>query len=109
MFDSFISDTRYAVRSLLRTPTFTIAAVLCLAIGIGANATMFGVVDALLFRPPAHIVDPQHLVFVPVANYLDYVDQRDGARSFSAVAAYTDLDLSMARGSGTLAAVHALA
>ena len=44
-------ETRYAIRSLLRTPAFTIATVLTLAIGIGAATAIYSVVDTILFRP----------------------------------------------------------
>jgi predicted permease len=54
-FESLSQDVRHGVRSMLRTPGFTAVAVASLAIGIGANTTVFGAIDALLFRPPAHV------------------------------------------------------
>ena len=56
-------DTGYAVRTLARTPAFTIAAVLTLALGIGGTTAIFSVVDAVLLRP-LPFPSPQRLAMV---------------------------------------------
>ena len=60
-------DARRAFRSLSRTPGFTIAAVLVLALGIGVNAALFTAVKALLLTPPPY-PDPGHLVMVQMVE-----------------------------------------
>src|SRR5256884_9392998 len=93
-------DLRYALRTLARSPGLSLAAVLTLGLGIGANTAMFGVVDRLFFRPPAHVVDPNRVArlyvtttmppfgtnSMSIGTYPRYQDFRDRARSFTAAA-----------------------
>ena len=58
-FAGLALDTRLAFRGLARSAGFVVAVVLTLTLGLGANATMFGIVDRLLLRPPAHVVEPE--------------------------------------------------
>src|SRR5947199_14856 len=60
-------DAASAVRGLRRNTAFSATVIGVLAIGIGANATMFGVIDRLLLSPPAHVSDPAHVV---TADYM---------------------------------------
>ena len=97
----FWHDVRYGVRGLRRKPAFTAAVVLTLGLGIGANATMFSVVDRLLFRPPAHIQAPERVHRVNLAvttdrsgefingtmSYKRYLELTDWTTSFDVTAA----------------------
>jgi putative ABC transport system permease protein len=101
-----LADLRYALRMLVKTPTFAIIAVLTLALGIGANSAIFSLVDTVLLRP-LPFKDPDRIVMAwaryvndsggkGVHSFPDYVDLRDQSQSFSGMAAYT-------RAAGTLA------
>src|SRR5205085_9613555 len=94
-------DLRYGVRMLVKSPGFTVVAVLALALGIGANTAMFSVVNAVLLRalPYQHAnrlvlvwehkraSDNPHNVVSPA----DFLDWRDQAQSFDAMAAFVDV------------------
>ena len=59
LWDGLRQDLTFAIRSLRRAPGFTIVAVVTLALGVGANVTMFGIVDRLLLRQPPHVRQPE--------------------------------------------------
>src|SRR5688572_13818127 len=59
--DGIWQDARYAIRSLSRVPGFAAVGILTLALGIGANVAMFGVVDTVLLRPLPYL-EPDRLV-----------------------------------------------
>jgi predicted permease len=62
MLDGCLQDVRFGVRCLRRNPLFALTAALSLAIGIGANTTIFSIASALLFKPPSGVVDSSRLV-----------------------------------------------
>jgi len=108
------TDLRYALRSLRRTPAFTGVAILALGIGIGANATLFGLADATAFRPLS-VPDPQQLYSVfghqndgsPLnLSYPTYLDLRAGVPAFADAAAFTEGMVSL-NGDGTPVAAWA--
>ena len=95
--ESLLQDVQYAFRGLVRTPGFTAIACLTLAIGTGANATVFSFVDALLFRPARGVADPSRLVAVytsdfssgpyGASSYPDYLSIKEEAKAFTGIAA----------------------
>jgi predicted permease len=93
--ETLIQDLRFSLRMLRKSPGFAIAAVLTLALAIGANAVVFGMLNGLLLRP-LNVPRAQSLYAVQRGNvtyiaqsYPDYLDLRDRNRSFDGLAAYT--------------------
>src|SRR5262245_16166336 len=85
------NDIKYAIRTLAHTPGFTIAAALTLAIGIGANAVVFSIVNMLLLRPLA-VKEPGRLLQIYTgSSHVSYPNFRDFAAQagvFTGIAAH---------------------
>lgn len=107
---ALLTDLRYALRALRKTPAFTLIALLTLALGIGANTAIFSVLSAVLLEPlPFH--DPDGLVMVwetdaangtthEAASVPDYFDFRERNRVFSEMAGISAAQLNLTRQDG---------
>src|SRR5687767_1508358 len=104
-------DVTYAVRGLRNKPGFTLAVVVTLALGIGANAALFGVVDRLLFRAPSFMTEPDrvHRVYLVRTfdgkenygawfQYTRYEDLKRWTSSFDVASAMTENDMAVGVG-----------
>ena len=95
--ESILADVRFSFRQFRKSPGFTTVVVIILALGIGANATVFSVVDAVMLRPLPY-VQPERLVEVKSSewqhyetgdvSYPDYFDWRAQNRSFEQLLSY---------------------
>jgi predicted permease len=112
--NNLLQDLKFGARLLAKAPGFTVVAVLSLALGIGANTTIFTLINAVLLNP-LPVADPSQLVSVftsdernqngALGNFLqvspmNYKDLRDQNAVFSSLAAYTGLPLSVSGGKG---------
>jgi putative ABC transport system permease protein len=98
-FESILSDLKYAFRQVRKAPGFSAMVVVILALGIGANTTVFSIVDAVMLRPLPY-VKPQQLVEVKASqeqqfetsdvSYPDFFDWRAQNRSFEHLVSYHD-------------------
>ena len=97
MLDTWLQDVRYAIRLLRRNPIFALTAVASLAVGIGANTTIFTIANALLFKPPAGVTAPERLVDVGRSqdgqgfdngSYPNYLDIQSRNTVFDGIYAY---------------------
>ena len=108
---TLIQDLRYGARMLMKKRGFTIVAVITLGLGIGANTTMFSVVNGMLLRP-LPFKDPERLVHLdekaPKAgfettgfSFPDFSDWRSRSQSFERMALYEDGSFTLASGNST--------
>ena len=93
--DDVVRDVRFGLRSLRRSPGFTLVAVLCLGLGLGANAAIFSVLNAVLLRPLPY-PEPERVVrvwetmarvgmgSVSVPNFRDWAEQATGFEQLAA-------------------------
>ena len=108
------ADLRYAARQARRTPGFVLAVVITLALGIGANAAMFSIVDRLLFRAPPMLRDASltHRIYLAdtyrgqthnteYVPYAQYVDLTKSTTAFSRLAMVNEIGLAVGTGAET--------
>src|ERR1700694_1640233 len=103
---TWVQDLRYALRQLRKSPGFTLAAVLTLAMAIGANAVVFSVLNGLILRP-LNVPQAESLYLIERASdkdtsqsYPDYLDLGDRNHSFDSLAAYSITQVAMNTGEG---------
>jgi predicted permease len=115
LIETFIQDLRYGARTLLKTPGFTLIVVITLALGIGVNTVILSTVNGFLLRglsveKPAELIsafwgkksDPQ---VWDGFSYLNYIDVRNRAQSFSGLAAWNNMYSASLSTTGSGAAV----
>src|SRR6266571_278146 len=111
ILESLQQDLTYAVRGVRTKPGFAMAVIATLGLGIGANAAMFGIVDRLLFRPPAFLRDTDHVHRVYLTwtqdgrqelqrniQFARFLDLRRDASSFDEFAAFQSRRLPIGTG-----------
>jgi predicted permease len=106
--ESLLADVKFALRRLRKSPGFAFAAVLTLALGIGANVVVFGILNGLLLRP-LDVLQPEGLFRVVqgkggwvTQSYRDYLDYRDRDPSFRGLMACEYLRAGLAARNATV-------
>lgn len=110
MMGTLLKDLRYGVRTLVRTPGFTLVAVLSLALGIGVNTTVFSLLDAIVLRSMA-VQNPDQIVEIATReaagephtdfSYPLYAGLRDGNEALAGMVAYADTNFGLSAGDQT--------
>src|SRR5215218_6896856 len=101
-----LQDIRYAARTLIKSPGFTLAAVVCLALGIGVNTTIFSCVQAVLLRPFPYR-EPEQLLAIGENNikrgwdfnsvsYPNFRSWQEENRTLESMGAYTGSSFNLA-------------
>jgi putative ABC transport system permease protein len=106
---TLLQDLRYAIRTLAKQPAFTLVALVTLALGIGANTAIFGIVNAVLLRPlPYHEPDRVVLLWSHWTNWTktwvsapELADYQQQARSLEHVAAFSSTSFNLTGGPGS--------
>ena len=98
--ESIVKDLRYAVRWMVKSPAFSLVAILSLGLGVGVNTAMFSLVDSLLFRP-LPVASPETLVDIfttggdgdeyATSSYADYQDLKAQNTVFSDMIGYSPM------------------
>jgi len=99
-FDNLLHDIKFAIRQLIKNPSFTFVAIVTLALGIAANSTIFSWINSTLLDPIPGIAHTRDMITImrgersehpmPPFSYLDFADLRDSTRSFTGLLAYHD-------------------
>src|SRR5947207_3311104 len=107
---TLLKDLQYGIRMLIKSPAFTVVAVLSLALGIGANTTVFTLMDAVTLRS-LPVRNPDQMVEIATReaggephydfSYPLYAGLRDHNDGFSGMLAYTDTSLGLTAGDQT--------
>jgi MacB-like protein len=102
--DEMFQDLRFGARMLLKRPGLILIAILCLAMGAGANVLMFSLINAVVLRPVAGVRAPQELAVLlhrndrndfDLTSYPDYLDYGARNRSFAGLLAYRSMEMNM--------------
>jgi len=87
---TLLQDVRFGIRTLLKSPGFTLVAVVSLALGIGLNTAIFSVVNVLLLRPVPMVKEQGRVVWLRASiSYPDYRDYEQQTQSFAGLAVVT--------------------
>ncbi len=103
--ENALQDIRYSLRILAKSPGFTCVAVLTLALAIGANSVVFGILNGLILRPlnvphADSLYSTQYGIDTGFQSYPNYVDLRDSNRSFDSLAAFNFAFVALNTGNG---------
>ena len=97
-FDNLLHDIKFAIRQLIKNPSFTSVAIVTLALGIAANSTIFSWINSTLLDPIPGIAHTSDMITImrgersehptPPFSYPDFADLRDSTRTFAGLLAY---------------------